>query len=209
VEANSPKGRQFKSEKIILVALCLVALIAFLIPAISLETSFMGMSTNTTFGIATIFDSQDNPFAGMDMPGIQQRDMRDFLDLFGDDNPFADVGTRLVISVGAYFITAVLLVVFLICTLLGKLTRVSTVLLVIGFALFVYAGYMISTVPEHMQAAFANLLGFLAMFIDISNIINISLGIGYWLTLVMMGCMVLIKLVGCIRRHLTKDKIAS
>ena len=194
MEIKQPK-RQEKVKKLILVAMCSVALLAFFLPAVNVEVSFLGLSTSTSFGMASLVNRPDNPFGAIDMPNLSQHNLRDLIDLSGDDNPFADVGTRLITSVAAYFITAVLLITVLICTIAGKLKKVCIALLALALALFLYARYMISTIPALMQSAFEGFLGFFAMFLNLSNIISISLGSGFWLTLIMIVCMLITKTI--------------
>jgi len=182
-------------KKIILIAACMVALAGFFFPAISLNVNFFGMGTSTTFSLATFFNPPDNPFGTMDLPGLRQDGLRDLIDLSGDNNPFADVGVRLVTAVAAYFGTFILLVVVLIFALAGKLKKPSIVLLGLSLALFAYAGYAISTIPALMQVAFENFLGFFARLLDLSNIISINLGVGFWITLAAIACTLIMRVI--------------
>jgi len=183
------------NKKLILIILCVIALAGFFLPAMRLNVSFFGLGTSTTFSLATFFNPPDNPFGAMDLPGLQQRDLRDLIDLSGDDNPFADVGARLVASIGAYFVTFILLVIALVFALMDKLRRASIALLSIAFVLFAYAGYAITTIPALMQEAFENFLGFFARLLDLSNIISITLGIGFWITLAAIACALVMRVI--------------
>jgi hypothetical protein len=86
-----------------------------------------------------------------------------------------------------------LLIVLLVFTLLGRLKKTRVTLSAVSLVSLIYAGYTISTITEPLHEALINTLGFLVLFMDISNMITINLGIGYWLTLTAAGLLLLAK----------------
>lgn len=179
-------------EKLTLTALCLVAIFAFFIPAMHVEINFLGASTTSAFSMASFIDQPENPLGAIDLPELQQRDV---FDLSDGSSPFALVARRVAAAVGAYIGAALLLVAALICTVLNRLNKASAVLLIIACGLLAYGGNAMLAVPGLMQDALLDLLGFLAMFIDLSNLIGISLGGGFWLGIIAMAAAVAAKVI--------------
>ena len=200
-----PLERRINLEKIILIALCTAALLSFFAPAIRVDVNFLGRYSSTSLSMASIVIRPESPFATMDVPGLQHMGFSDFLDIAGENNPFADIGVRLITSIAAYGITAILLITILICTILGKLKMLCTILLAISLALYTYAGIAISTVPDAMQDALVSFLGILAMFINISGLVDLNLAIGYWLTLALILTMIIFETVCIIKNRITSE----
>jgi len=80
-------------------------------------------------------------------------------------------------------------------------------LLVAALALHIMAGRVVLTVPELANAALVtaveNLLGFFAMFINVSDAIGVALGGGYWVTLVVLAGLVLVEAAAQIRKTIS------
>jgi hypothetical protein len=174
--------------RIILTAVCLIALTGYFLPAISVEVSFMGRSTSNTFSLTSFFNRPDNQLSGLDLPQT---------DLFGSDETslFAGAGARLMTSIASYLAALVLLIALTVCTALGKLRKTSIALSAVSIGLLAYAGHAISTVTGPIIEALSETLGFLAIFIDLSNLITISPGAGYWLTLTALGAVFILRIL--------------
>jgi len=176
--------------KIIFVTLCVVALIGFFLPAIYVELSFLGNTRTSSFSLATVFEDSESWFGGMDFA------QSDLADRFVDDDIMANVDNRITVSVALYFITLVLTLCVLTLSLLGRLPKVTTVLLACATTLYIVAARTILTIPAILLEGIQNALGFFALFINISEMIAITLGIGYWLTLAMLASATIIKIAG-------------
>jgi len=191
---------KFNKEKIIITILCVIALMGFLFPAINIDVNFLITSRNVSFSMRTIFNRPDNPFGGADMSRLSEINI---LDVSG--GIFDEVRTKLVTAISAYLITLIALIALLICTLVDKLKKTSAVISTVSFALFIYAGYAISTVTEPLIGAIENTLGLVTLFIDISSLISLSLGNGFWLTLIAIGVILAIKIVNLISKLISKN----
>ena len=176
--------------KIIIVTLCVIALIGFFIPAIYVELSFLGNTRTSGFSLATVFEDNESQFGGMDFA------QSDLADRFVDDDIMADVTSRITLSVALYFITLALTLCVLVLSLLGRMPKVTAVLLACAVTLYIVAGRTILTVPAILLEGIQNALGFFALFINISEMIAITLGTGYWLTLIVLAIATLTKIIG-------------
>jgi hypothetical protein len=157
-------------------AACMLALLGFLFPALLLEVNLLGQESRHEFGLLTFFRT-DNQLRGLDIPQT---------DLFGSPGGgglLADTGFTLLTSAGAYALTLLLLAAALAMILLGKLRKTRAALLALTLPLFAYAGYSILTVIDPLIAALESAIGFFALFIDLSRLAVLRLGMGYWLTL--------------------------
>ena len=86
-------------------------------------------------------------------------------------------------SVGAYFLVALLLLINLVLGLLKKWKKVSLVISAVTVALFSYAGYSVMSLSKVLYSAMEGSLGFLAALANVSEMVKFNLGTGYWLTL--------------------------
>lgn len=183
---------KYSKIKAICIALCFMALVGFFLPAINLRMNFLDNQKSISFSTLSLLDKPESIFDGAnlsqeDMFSISSESM--FSDLFMEIRP------KLIISIGAYFIALILLIVIIASMFVGKLKKPINVMLVLSLALLVYAGCTILSVTEALFHRLENSLGFLASFINLSDLVKINLGSGYWLTLIMLGCMLLTKII--------------
>ena len=187
-------GRRIKAERVICIVLCVIALIGFWLPAINVDVHFWGSSRNITFSMASFFDEPDNPFGDLDTSESTQMDLLDML-----SDVFDGISTKITISVIAYLITLLLLIVLLFFIIAGKMKKTMRALSIVSLVLLGYAGFTMSSVREPLitgiQSTLENELGFWAIFIDISNILTLSFGHGYWLSLAAIGAMALVGII--------------
>ena len=162
-----------------LVITCILAIIGFFIPTITLQLSFLGINRTINMSLATLFESE-SPF------GEGGFAASDLADLFGEIDFMDEIRGVIIRSAIAYSIVLILIVIVLITTLIGKLKRVNMVILTLSILLFIYAGRSILTVPDILFDGLDALLGFLALFISFRDMLTLSLGNGYWITLATM-----------------------
>ena len=184
--------QKIKIEQIIITALCLITLIGFFLPAINISIDFMGRETSISLSMRSLFERSESRFGGAD---LSQADLFNL----GGDNMFsdiiADVSGIIVRSVGAYIITLILLIVILVLTLFNKIPKITMGMSAVSLGLFIYAGNTVLTAKEALVVGLESSLGFLAMFLNISEMIFITLGNGYRMTLIMLVCLLLAKIV--------------
>ena len=198
--------KKIRPEKAVCIALCVIALAGFFFPAINIGVNFLGNSRNISLSIESLINRPENPFgsagSGSDIASrISDLDLFDF-----SSDMFGGVGEKLVASVGAYFITLILLVAVLVIAFTGKLKIISAVVSAVALPLFIYAGNAILSVPELLIEGIKNSLGFFALFIDVSNMIMIDLGNGYWLTLSALCGILLLRITLIIMDFIKKNK---
>jgi len=104
---------------------------------------------------------------------------------------FAEVSGKVFSAVGAFLLTILLLVITLVFTILDKLKKPVNVMLVAAIGLFIYAGVTIMSVKDTLLAGLQGSLGFIGMLFNVSDMIKISLGGGYWLTMIFAWCLLL------------------
>lgn len=151
-------------------------------PAVTVRLAFLGTERSANFSLATPFENNDSPF-GDEGGGFAQSDLLDLVDIDIFDMQ-DDIGGRMARAAGSYMATFLLLIAALIFVLIGKLNKTSILLHMLSLGLFIYSGRAILSVPEIIFERIENLLGFFAMFINIRELLQISLGMGYWVTLV-------------------------
>lgn len=178
-----------KPFNLILVALCCAALIGFLLPLINISINIFHFSYSkevNALNMLSFFNQSDSQFGGLDISKTN------VFRLTENNEGLNQVAKKLIASIGSYFSALLLLSVILVSMLTGLLKKASTLLLLLSFGLYAYAGYTISELTSALFNDINKNIGFL----NISGIIKIGLGGGYWLTIGAMACMLLIKAAG-------------
>lgn len=112
-------------------------------------------------------------------------------DLTTTTAPASTLNMNIVLPFVAYALVIVLLVVFFALTFANRFKTFKILLLSTAVTLFIYAGIGFNSLPIHLSCELEKTLAYLTNtpfeplipFIDFSNIIEINLGVGYWLTL--------------------------
>jgi len=202
----------FDKRQIVLLALSLVALIGFVLPAVHLHVTIPGPdnSRSASFGALSLFEQSDSLFGETNSSDSSSKPSLTSMlkEQFGGTSPdgLADVSMRITTAAIAYFITLLLLALTVILTFIGKLNRTVNLLPAAAFALFLYAGIAILTVPGAALRLFSDMidqaLGSYASILNVSALINIdiTLGIGYWMTAAMLGIGLLFNIIGWIKQ---------
>ena len=164
-------------HRVIVMILCFIAFFGFSQPAIRISMSFLGTTRTVNLSLTTVFEDFETPLNSLSM---EQSDLADMV--VGGDI-LAGVMGRVVVSVAAYLITLVLILAIYIFTVMGKLNKTKMVILALAPALIILSGLVILTVPGIVTSTLAGRIGLLALFIDIGELLSISLGFGYWIIL--------------------------
>jgi para-nitrobenzyl esterase len=168
--------------RLIIIVMCIIAIFAYFLPSINLGISFRGLSSNSALSLTTIFDSSNNPFSGLDMSGGEDELMPvDISEIMGT------IIVRLVLPIIAYTATLIMLIITLIYTILNKFNLARTVMFCISIVIYFIAGLTITGTPQSLSDSMAGILGPFANFLNISQMFNITLGMGFWLTIITLG----------------------
>jgi hypothetical protein len=158
------------------------------LPAININIEFLGNSRDMSLSVKTLFENSNSRFGGSD---FSQADMFNLSGSNMFENLISDVRGKLITSVGAYFVTLLLLIISLVFIIIGKFKIAVMSITAIGIALLAYAGNTILSVTEIIISSLEGSLGILALFINLSNMLQITLGGGYWLTIITLGGLLL------------------
>jgi len=169
--------KKLPRQMLVMMLLCAVVAFGYSRPFININLSFLGTTRTTSLSLATVFEDSDSPLGNLNMG------QSDLSDMAGGDSFMEDVAGRIILSVGAYLIAFVMLLAIFIITIVGKLKKVKIAMLALASSLIIVSGAVIMTVPGVITDTLANRLGFLALFIDVGELLSINLGIGFWLIL--------------------------
>ena len=170
---------------------------AYFQPAVHLTFSILIIERTTTFSLSTLFERNESPF-NLDLTET------DFSNLFTESDVMAKVGFRVVFSVFAYLAVFLLTIfVFIFCAL-ARLPRFHLLLISSAVLLYAAAGLVLRSVPplanQILSDAISRLLGFFAAFINTSQVISLSYGWGYKVTLTALIFLLITEIVwirGC------------
>ena len=187
--------RNLTKQRFIIMILCFVAFFGFSRPAIRVSMSFLGTTRTVSLSLATVFEGFENPLNKLNSG------QSDLSDMVGGDDIIGNVMGRVILSVALYFITSVLVLLIYIVTVMGKLNKTKMVVLALAFSLMILAGFVILTVPGIIANTLADRMGFLALFIEVTELLNIGLGFGYWIILSALAGMLLIDVYMIIKSY--------
>ena len=100
-----------------------------------------------------------------------------------------NIGDRVVISVLAYIIVLALLIAIIVLSIIDKLKKTKTVLIALAIVFLAYSGFVLMSIPRILFDGLEGSLGFLATFINLPEMLQASLGIGYWVTMISLICL--------------------
>jgi len=170
-------GLQTKNNlRFIYIALIIVAILGFLLSAVVIDIKMLNISEG--FGARNIFSLLGKTASS---PSGMSSSQGKLLELIDGNDMFAEVKVKFSISVTAYFLVILTLLINLVLVLLKKWKKVVTVISFVSFTLFSYAGYSMMSLSKVLYNALEESLGFLATLVNISEMVKFSLGTGYWL----------------------------
>lgn len=180
-------------EGILLPVLCFIGLLGYILPFISVNINILKYSYSKDVNLFNLFSffnrsgqAGDKQFGGLgsslaDVLGLRDNDM------------LTGIAVKFILSVGSYVATLLLLIIVFVCLLTGALKKASTIMLAVSFVLYIYSGYTISKLPAELFDNIESKLGFLGSLLHLSDMVKISLGTGYWVTVIAIGCTLVIK----------------
>ena len=184
-------GLQTKNNlRFIYIALIIVAILGFLLSAVVIDIKMLNISEG--FGARNIFSLLGKTASS---PSGMSSSQGKLLELIDGNDMFAEVKVKFSISVTAYFLVILTLLINLVLVLLKKWKKVVTVISFVSFTLFSYAGYSMMSLSKVLYNALEESLGFLATLVNISEMVKFSLGTGYWLTFTALATIFFIEVV--------------
>ena len=175
------------------IGLCIIALVGFFLPAVVLIVDFLGNSYSQSFSLAALFSQSRG--AGTDFfSGLGESPLGELLSGIGNDS-IDQMMRALLMSVGAYLIAAVLVVLALAVQLLGRFKKIGAAVTGLALGLLVFAAIRILGVPGLAAAALEESLGFFASLLDVSRLLHLRLGYGMLLSIAALGCALVVQVV--------------
>ena len=183
-----------KYNKYILIGLTIIALSGMFFPLVSISFHFFG-TTSMDFGIIDIFQN------------LRGETPHEVFDLIANHILESDIGRDIILPFAAYILAVILIIITLPFTFTNKFKFLKIAFISAAIILIVYAGIGIDTMSGliigYLEGGLADLIGEIAGFLvgdlagflvgglaglltslmDFSNILDIYLGSGYWLTL--------------------------
>ena len=199
-----------------LLAITLIALSGIFFPLISISINFFG-TTTMDFGLVDVLDSLRG-----DAP-------HEIVDLIAGHILESDIGRDIVLPFAAYVLAIVLIVICVPFNLTNKFKLLKIAFVTVAIASIIYAGIGINTMSElivtYLEDSLADLIGeiagllvgdlagflvgglagLLTSLVDFSNILDISLGVGYWVTLSTISLLLVLLIVAKIVDLYTKE----
>jgi len=174
--------------KVSLILLCAAALLGYFKPVINIQISVLGISRESNISLTTVLRRSDSPLGYLEMG------QSDLSGLFGDNDMMADIRGRIMVSAISFVMAFALLLIVIVFTVLGKFSFASIIMLSIAIILNIVAGYTFLTLPGILESSLSNLLGFLAIFLNVPEMIQISLGAGYWITMISVAGLLVMRI---------------
>ena len=205
-----------KYNKFLLLAITIIALCGIFFPLISISVNFFG-TTTMDFGLVDVLDSLRG-----DAP-------HEIVDLIAGHVLESEIGRDIVLPFAAYVLAIALIVISIPFNLTNKFKLLKIAFVSVAIASIIYAGIGINTMSElivhYLEDSLADLIGeitgllvgdlagflvgglagLLTSLVDFSNILDINLGIGYWVTLSTLSLLLVLLIVAKIVDLYTKE----
>jgi len=175
-----------KYKKWIYLGLGLAVLAVSLLPLFTLNIGIFGNSSSMEFSLRMIFQNIGGSNGNVAFGDLVQ---------FGHN----DFAREIILPFGAYLLTLLLIIIGTVFAFLDKFKTVTSALLVVALGSIVYVGFGFINLPTVLGDAITDLLGnnplmgVFASMINISEIVSINLGVGYWLTMAFIITFVVVK----------------
>jgi len=205
-----------KYNKFILIGIIIIALAGAFFPLLSISINFFG---TTTFELGLIDVLQN----------LRGEAPHEVFELIAGHIIESDIGIDIILPFAAYILAIIFIVITLLFTFTNKFKLLKIAFVSIATILIVYAGVGINTMSEHityyLEDGLADLIGEIAGFLvgdlagflvgglaglltslmDFSNILDIYLGAGYWITLGALILLLILLIIAKIIDFHTKD----
>lgn len=176
-----------KAIYLILIMLCLISFVGHILPLININiNNLSGELTSTDLSLFSVFEDS-NSLLGSESILASDRfsEVADVL-----SNNTQKIKTIMISFVVSLF-TTIIVFVFVIT---NKFKAITTIMLIGVLVLLIYTGITISNLCGQLIKSLEQGLGFFASFINISDLISIKIGAGYWVTISSIGCLLLVQL---------------
>jgi len=178
-------------------------------PMMSMEINvfdMVGQSVDISLrNLRTLGNDSDSPLGGIDSSDSV---LSGFL---GENTDMPDIATSLRNTMVLYLLSLILLVVLLVLLVINKLKIASIVLLAIALAFYIYIGNTVSGLAISIISMLEQRLGFFAFLFNLSEMVNVSLGSGYWFTIIAIGSMLLVSVANFAvsKMYLPKESVGK
>ncbi|MCL1990363.1 MAG: hypothetical protein FWG67_05675 [Defluviitaleaceae bacterium] len=188
-----------KSSKYIVIALLIMALVGMALPLVHVSVHFLG-TVNMSFSLIDLLGA----FGG-ELP-------QETLDLGVGDLLFEEIGLYVGLPLLAYVVAMIVIITTFLLAFTAKFKLLKIVLVSMATALMIFVGRSVTALPVTLSDHFEDILadaiggfaGFFSSMIDLSTILEIDLGFGYWLTLIMLLMLLPLLIVTRIMEYLQK-----
>lgn len=182
-----------------MIGLAVIALLGIIFPLVHIHIHLLGTTTMSL----RVLDMFGN--LGSEVP-------QEALDFAISD----ELAMSIALPIIAYFLAFFLTITTLVLAFTDKLKILKIVFVSIAMTLMIYAGASITSLPntlsnylgDFIADLFGDLAGLFASLLDLSNILEINLGAGYWITLIMLLVMLILLIVTKIIEY-TQKKVSA
>ena len=176
-----------KNSKYLYLILGVLALLGIFFPLLNVSVDFLGTSNAVEVSVVNLLQNV----------GSQQRQMAQAGGMMQENPMLPEIGRTIVRPFIAYVVMLIGLVVVTLFLFIQKFKIATNVLLASIIPLCVYVGFaftsLSTTLSESLMEVFESPI-FLSM-IDLTDLLSVSLGNGFWLTVISIGMLVVVRVV--------------
>jgi len=181
------------------VGMILIALSGIIFPLVNINLHLIG-TISISLGLTDMFRNFSGDF------------FRGAFDLATSDNLLSDAGMNIILPFGAYMLAIILIILTLILTFTNKFKVLKIVFVLTATTLMIYVGIRLIAMPDTLIYSLEEILadfiggfsGFLTNMVDFSHVLEINLGLGYWITLSTLIILLIFLIVIQIIEHMQK-----
>ncbi len=173
--------KKTRAVSMALALLMVLAVLGYLLPLLSIDVELFVVDYHKKISAGNLvsFFSEKSQLGDT----LLKTDLLNLVDAQGHLTASAKL---LIAACVAYFLTLLLALLLLALALADKLRRLRAALAVVGLALMIFAGLVVADKTTALFQSASEKLGIIGQIIDITALVQIQLGGGFWLT---AGCL--------------------
>lgn len=178
-----------KSIYWILIMLFLISFVGYSLPLINISiNNLSGESTTTDLSLLSVFQDSNSLLGSESM--LTRERISEVSDVLSTNTQ------KIKRTMMSFFVSFLIMSIVFIFVITNKYKAITTMVNFGVLLLLIYTGLAIENIYGQLIKSLEEGLGLIASFINISDLISINIGVGYWVIMSSIACLLLVQLIG-------------
>lgn len=173
----------------ILIMLFLISFVGYSLPLINISiNNLSGESTTTDLSLLSVFQDSNSLLGSESM--LTRERISEVSDVLSTNTQ------KIKRTMMSFFVSFLIMSIVFIFVITNKYKAITTMVNFGVLLLLIYTGLAIENIYGQLIKSLEEGLGLIASFINISDLISINIGVGYWVIMSSIACLLLVQLIG-------------